>query len=73
MTKATLYLEDKTYRAYKIKAAETDQTLSELVNDAIQTQLQQDLDDIDAIRARKDDPIESYEEFLKGLKQDGLI
>jgi hypothetical protein len=73
MTKATLYLEDKTYRAYKIRAAETDQTISELVNDAIQSQLDQDLTDIDSIRSRLSEPTESYEEFIRELKNDGLI
>ena len=73
MTKATLYLDDKTYRAYKIKAAETDQTLSRLVNDAINMQLDQDLEDIKSLRNRLKEQTESYEDFLIGMKQDGLI
>lgn len=73
MTKTTLYLEDKTYRAYKIKAAETDQTLSQLVNDAVNAQLEQDLEDIKSLRSRHKDQTESYEDFLIGMKQDGLI
>jgi phosphate uptake regulator len=72
-TKATLYIDEKLYKAFKIKAAHTDQTLSELVADAMRAQLNEDLDDIKAIRERGDDPTESYEQFLEGLKRDGLI
>lgn len=71
--KATLYLDEKLYKAYKIKAAHTDQTISELVADAMRSQLAEDLDDIKALRNRANDPTESYEEFLEGLKRDGLI
>lgn len=72
-TKATLYLDDQVYRAYKIKAAETDQTLSDLVTEALRTQMAEDLDDIKTIRARASDQTESYESFLRGLAKDGLI
>lgn len=72
-TKATLYIDEKLYRAYKIKAAETGQPVSALVTEAMRAQLDEDLDDIQSIRARAKDPTESYEQFLKGLKKDGLI
>jgi hypothetical protein len=72
-SKATLYLDEKLYKAYKIKAAETDQTVSALVTDAMRAQLDEDLEDIKALRSRANDPTESYEEFLEGLKRDGLI
>lgn len=72
-TKATLYIDQKLYKAYKIKAAETDQTLSALVGDAMRAQLDEDLQDIKTIRERSKEPTENYEEFLEGLKKDGLI
>jgi len=72
-TKATLYLDEKLYKAYKVKAAHTEKTVSELVADAMRAQLGEDLDDITAIHNRAHDPTESYEEFLEGMKHDGLI
>ncbi|HLC91554.1 MAG TPA: hypothetical protein VJC09_00720 [Candidatus Saccharimonadales bacterium] len=72
-TKATFYTQPKLYKALKIRAAETDQSISDLINRAIAAQLDEDLQDIRAIRARADDPTESYEEFLTGLKGDGLL
>lgn len=72
-TKATLYLDEKVYTAYKIKAAQTNQSVSELVTDAMRCQLDEDLSDISMVRERAGDPVESYEDFLKELKRDGLI
>lgn len=72
-TKATLYLDDKIYKAYKIKAVQMNKTVSELVTEAMRCQLGEDLTDIMAVRERANDEVESYEEFLEGLKRDGLI
>jgi len=44
MTKATLYLEDPIHKALHLKAAETRQSMSELVNDALKASLLEDLD-----------------------------
>lgn len=72
-TKATLYLKQDLYRAVKIRAAETGQSASELVNEAIASQVAEDMADIKSIQKRKNQPTESYESFLKNLKKDGLI
>lgn len=72
-TKATLYIDEKLYKAYKIKAAETDQSVSALVTDAMRARIEEDLDDIRTIRACAKDTTESYEDFLEGMKHDGLI
>ena len=55
MTKSTLYLEDSIHQALRLKAAETNQSMSELVNDALKASLQEDLEDIKAWRERKDE------------------
>ncbi len=72
-TKATFYLDSELYRAFKVKAALADRKLSELMNETLQMQLEEDRQDIQAIRKRVDDRTETYEKFLEGLKQDGLI
>jgi len=72
-TKATLYVDEELYKAYKVKAAHTNQTVSGLIGEAMQAGLQEDLEDIKTIRARAKDSTETYEEFLEGLKRDGLI
>lgn len=72
-TKATFYLDSELYRTFKIKAAIADRKLSELMNETLQMQLEEDRQDVQAIRKRAGDPTETYEEFVEGLKEDGLL
>jgi len=53
MTKITLNLEDTILKALKLKATETNQSMSELVNDALKASLQEDLEDIKFWEERK--------------------
>lgn len=74
-TKATLYLDSKMYKTLKLRAVETGQTISGLMNEALQAQLNEDLEDISTIRARlvrKETPL-SYEAALHELKIDGTL
>jgi len=74
-TKATLYLDSEMYKALKLRAVETDQSVSALMNEALQAQLGEDWADIKAIRARrakKETPL-SYEAALAELKNSGVL
>lgn len=74
-TKATLYLDSRLYKTLKLRAVETGESISSLMNEALQAQLSEDLDDIKAIRSRlakKERPL-SYEAALKELQRDGAI
>ncbi len=74
-TKATLYLDTSMYQTLKLRAVETGQTLSALMNEALQAQLSEDLDDITSIRERRslrETPL-SYDEALKELKNGGIL
>ncbi len=73
MGKATLYLDDPIHKALRIKAAETNQSMSELVNDALRSSLHEDLEDIQDWRDRRDDEKVGYEKFVGLLKKDGVI
>ena len=53
MPKITLNLEDTILKALKLKATETNQSMSELVNDALKASLQEDLEDIKFWEERK--------------------
>jgi hypothetical protein len=72
-TKTTIYLSPSVRRALKRRVLETDQTMSQYVNAAIATAIAEDLEDIEAIDARRNDETESLEEFLKAIKADGLV
>lgn len=68
-----VYLDREIHRALKIKAAQSDSTLSQLVNDAVAAALREDLSDLEAIRKRARESSRSFEAVLKDLKRDGLL
>lgn len=71
--KTTIYLSPCVKRALKKRAIDTDQTMSEYVNRAVANAIAEDLEDIEAIDARRNEPTESLENFLKAIREDGLI
>ena len=73
VSKATLYLDDDLHRALRLKAAETRESMSELVNDALRVLLAEDLEDVTDWQQRRSERTVSYEEFLKQLAADGTI
>lgn len=47
--------------------------MSELINDAIRDELAEDANDLAAFDARKTEPVVEFEDFVKGLRSDGVI
>jgi hypothetical protein len=72
-TRATVYLDPDLHKALRLKAVETDQSISKLVNDAIKESLVEDVDDIEAFELRAQEPLVSYDAMIKRLKKDGRI
>jgi hypothetical protein len=72
-TRATIYLDPELHKALRLKAVETSQSLSKLVNDAIKESLTEDAEDIAAFEERAKEPLISYETMIKRLKKDGRI
>lgn len=73
MGKATLYLQDDVHHALRLKAAETHESMSQLVNDALRVALTEDLEDIRDWRQRRNEKSVGYAEFLELLRTDGTI
>jgi len=71
--RATVYLDPELHKALRLKAAETTQSISKLVNDAIKESLAEDEEDIAAFEARAKEPLISYDAMIKRLKKDGRI
>jgi len=67
-TKATFYVESDLLRAFKIKAAETDQNLSFLVNDALRLSLREDEADLSDAHKRAKESARGFEAVLADLK-----
>jgi len=71
--RATIYLDSDLHKALRIKAAETEHSISELVNDAIKYSLAEDSIDLAAFEERKEEPLRAFEDVLKKLKKSGKI
>ena len=71
--RSTLYLDPDLHKALKVKAVETDRSMSDLVNEALKNSLAEDAEDLAAFETRLSEPLVSYEDMLKELKSNGRI
>jgi len=71
--RATIYLESELHQALRLKAAATDRSISDIVNDAVRAALAEDEEDLRAFDERAGEPLVAYEEMLKYLKADGKL
>jgi len=71
--RATVYLDPDIHRALRVKAAETDRTMSDLVNEAIQLALAEDAEDLAAFDQRATEPNLPFEDVVKELRKRGKI
>lgn len=74
MTKrATVYLDPDLHKALRLQSIETSQSVSELINAAVRDELAEDLGDLAIFDARENEPVVEFEDFVKGLKRDGIL
>lgn len=66
--RATIYFDESLHRALRIKASETDRSVSELVNAAVRTALREDAEDLAAFRERAKEPTVAFEDLRSDLK-----
>jgi len=71
--RVTVYFEPDLHRALRMKAAETDRSLSDLVNEAVREALLEDAEDLAAFYERRDEKLLTYEEMVRELKRDGKL
>ena len=71
--RATVYFDARIHRALRLKAAETDRSVSELVNEAVKESLAEDAEDLAAFEDRARERSRSFEDVLKQLKRRGAI
>jgi hypothetical protein len=71
--RATVYFEPHLHRALRLKAAETDSSISELVNDAVKEALAEDAGDLAAFEERNSEAGLRFEDVLKDLKRRGKL
>ena len=71
--RVTVYLRPGYHRALRVKVAETECSVSELVNEAVQNALREDALDLEAFESRADEPSIAFERVLQKLRQDGKL
>jgi predicted transcriptional regulator len=71
--RTTIYIDPDLHRALRHKAAETDRSVSELVNEAVKLSMLEDAEDLATFEERRLEPNLDFEEVLKDLKQRGKI
>ena len=71
--RATVYFDTDLHRALRLKAAETDRSISELVNEAVKYSLAEDAEDLESFDKRAREPDFAYEDVVKDLKRRAKI
>lgn len=71
--RATVYFDPGIHQALRVRAALSNQSLSELVDEAVRLLMKEDQEDLEAYRNRVSDPEVSYESMLKDLKKHGKL
>lgn len=71
--RTTVYLEGGLHQALRVKAAVSNRSISELINEMIREYLAEDAEDLQAFRDREAEPVMSYEELLQDLQANGKL
>ena len=69
----TVSLDPELHHALRIKAIQSQRSLSEIVNDVVRLALQEDQEDLAAFEERAHEPTMTHEELLKNLAAHGKI
>ena len=71
--RATVYFEPEIHRALRLKAATSDKSISDMVNDAVKLTPAEDAEDLGAFEKRKREPDLDFEQLVKALKRRGKL
>lgn len=71
--RSTIYFEPRIHEALRLKAAHSNRSISEIVNEAVRSALSEDQEDLAAFEDRVSEPEISYETLLDQLKSDGKL
>ncbi len=71
--RATISFDPDLHKALRMKAAETDRSISDLVNAAVRRSLAEDAVDLVAFQDRVHEPTVAFEDVLRDLKNRGKL
>ncbi len=61
--RSTIYFDPELHRALRLKSAETERSMSDLVGEAVRLLLAEDADDLAALETRKEEPALPFEDI----------
>jgi shikimate kinase len=71
--RATVYFEPDLHRALRLKAVETDKSISQIVNEAVREILAEDADDLEAFDKRESEANLDFADVLRDLRKRGRL
>ena len=71
--RATVYFEPEIHRALRLKAAATDRSISDMVNDAVKLALAEDAEDRAAFEQRAHEKSVDFESVVRSLRRRGKL
>jgi hypothetical protein len=71
--RSTVYFEPDVHRALRLRAAASEQTVSDFVNEAVRLALAEDAEDLAAFDDRRSERSVSFETFVRDLKRRGRL
>ena len=73
LKRATVYFDAAIHRALRLKAAASDRSISDMVNDAVKAALAEDVEDLEAFEQREAEPSLSFESLVRDLRKRGRL
>ena len=71
--RSTVYFAPEIHRALRLKAANSDRAISDIVNEAVRINLAEDADDLAAFENRDREPSLEFETYVRALKRRGRL
>ncbi len=71
--RSTIYFDPEIHRALRLKAAESDRSVSEIVNEAVRSALLEDAEDLEAFELRAAEPRSRFEDVVRDMKRRGKL
>lgn len=71
--RTTITINDKVFRALKLQAAQSNESISRLVEDAVKYQVLEDLEDLEDAIERENEPVHSFDDLIAEFKAEGLL
>jgi hypothetical protein len=71
--RSTVYFDPQMHKALRLKAAQENRSISDIVNEAVALLASEDAEDIADFDSRENEPTVDYANFVASLKNDGIL